>query len=342
MAESDSRISTLTTEQEGQIPQYVETWLQYGLSTQPADRKMAERGARKAYASAGLPEPDTFIWCQSPYAGAVTATILAEMEKFPQKVKDEITATLSRGGVIDIDTPEWRSIKDQVMGDIKGDIQRQLYRGGYGQHDAGWIAFYSFMADVVGVTGLEALDGMKEIAQSSGWWWPFTGLVILTERPENMARDDEGRLHAENGPALRYPDGWSIWAWHGVQVPSDLIMGEWDMPRILTEPNSEIRRCAIERIGWELFIEQAKLPLVSGPVPDPGNPGQTLTLYDIPEKIYDVDVRVLLVTNGTVERDGTRHRFGLTVSSQIDDPVEAAADTYGLTKEMYSRLRRRT
>ena len=102
------------------------------------------------------------------------------------------------------------------------------------------------------------------------------------------------------------------------------------------EANVEVRRCAIERIGWASYIDQAGLRLVAS-APDPGNPGSELRLYDMRK-----ETRVLLAVNGSVERDGRRRRYGLTVPGFLNDPVDAAGWTYGLSAEQYSLLVRRT
>ena len=75
---------------------------------------------------------------------------------------------------------------------------------------------------------------------------------------------------------------------------------------------------------------------------DPGNPGQRIALYDVPQQIYGVPVRVLLCTNGSPESSGERHRFGLTCPASIDNAVSAAAWTYSLTAEEYAGMERRT
>ena len=49
-----------------------------------------------------------------------------------------------------------------------------------------------------------------------------------------------------------------------------------------------------------------------------------------------------MVTNGTPEPDGHRRRYGINVPGQVDDPVDAAAWTYGLAGELYATLARRT
>jgi hypothetical protein len=163
---------------------------------------------------------------------------------------------------------------------------------------------------------------------------------IVSDRQVSIHVDPQARLHHETGPARTWGDGWAIYAWHGVRVPADLIEDGWDTARILKEPNAEVRRCAIERLGWERFVVDAGLAQVGENVPDPGNPGHTLALYDVPEAIYDTAVRVLICDNATPERDGTRRRFGLTVPASMPDPVAAAAWTFGLNPSEYAALER--
>jgi hypothetical protein len=149
---------------------------------------------------------------------------------------------------------------------------------------------------------------------------------------------------------LAYPDGWGFYAWHGRRVPGWVILGP-STEAITAEENVEVRRCAIEALGWDRFIAEAGLvPVAAGQsknlaaahVPDPGNPGQHLVLYDVPERLWGSRIRLLMCTNGTPEPDGTRRRYGLKVPAHISDPVEAAAWTAGLGKEEYARMVRRT
>ena len=181
---------------------------------------------------------------------------------------------------------------------------------------------------------------MMRVAKSAGWWWPFENAVIIAERPTTLHRDGQTRLHHDNGPAITYPDGFNIWAWHGTRVPQDLIETGWNTQQIFTERNAEIRRCAIERLGWDQFIQDSGLTKVAS-CPDPGNAPYHLALYDLPDELgdlYDAEARILLCVNGTPEADGERHRFGLPVPAHHTDPVEAAAELYGWPAEAYRRL----
>ena len=221
----------------------------------------------------------------------------------------------------------------------------------FGQHEAHWIAHY----DVHRRAGLASyrpqdarqLDLWAQLARSTGWWWPVRGLCVMAERPAGLstepmpgARHGEVRLHHPDRPAVRYADGAELYVLAGTSVP-EWVITDPTVERIHAEPNIEVRRSAIERIGWSAYIEQAGLHLVAA-APDPGNPGADLHLYHVPRQVWGVPGRVLLVVNGSVEPDGRRRRYGLTVPSDLDDPLSAAGWSYGLTGEQYARLARRT
>ena len=301
-------IDTLTVEQEAMLAQVRDEWLAVGLSTEPANRPAAEEGVRQAYRRAGMEPPSVVIWLGSPYAGCVASAMLSQ---------DQV----------------WDQVRDQV----RGQVRVQAGDAVWGQHEAGYLGWCDAM-QLIGVN----LDvaGLSTVARNAGWWWPMRDTVILTDRPDTLHRDPQGRLHCETGPALRYRDGWAIHAIHGVRVPADLIEHGWDVARILEEGNAEVRRAAIELTGWEHFISDSGLTLVAS-APDPGNPPHELELYDLPDRLrdmYDDQARILLCTNGSVEPDGTRRRYGLPVPAHHNDPVAAAADLYGWPAEAYRQL----
>ena len=126
----------------------------------------------------------------------------------------------------------------------------------------------------------------------------------------------------------------------GTLVP-DWVLTDPTPERIGRERNAEIRRCAIERLGWDAYLDRAKLRLLAT-ADDPGNPGQSLRLFHAPDGWGRAHGNLLVTVNGSVERDGTRRRYVLAVPRDIDDPIRAAAWTYGLEAADYHQLARRT
>lgn len=244
-----------------------------------------------------------------------------------------------------------RVVRDSVAGLIRAELSERLGLVWYGQHEADWVAFYDVCRRVAGAQFADAdlaqLELWATIARSCGWWWPREGRCVIAERPSLIRTEpvvgstsDEVRLHADAGPAIAFRDGRTAHCWHGTPVPAWVIEAP-TVDRITAERNIEVRRCAIERIGWTTLIDRAGLALI-GTAPDPGNPDSELRLYDLPHRERGASARLLLAVNGSRERDGTRRRYGLHVPAWFDDPIDAAGWSYGLTGAQYAQLQRRT
>ncbi|NUP52915.1 MAG: hypothetical protein HOW97_37165 [Catenulispora sp.] len=201
------------------------------------------------------------------------------------------------------------------------------------------LALLDALARLHDGSAFRAVDGVARVARSAGWWWPFEDMAVVCERPAVRRLDREGRLHAEDGPALAFPDGFAAYFWHGRLVPRWAVL-EPTVARIATETNVEVRRCAIEAMGWARFTDEAELTLLDE-CPDPGNPGQWLSLHAVPGRVWGTPAHVLVCTNGSVDLDGGRHTFGLLVPATVDSALGAAAWGYGLTAAEYAQLERR-
>jgi hypothetical protein len=210
-----------------------------------------------------------------------------------------------------------------------------------------WQPYQAWFREVAGVRlpdGLWQREQARRDLCLSGPGWFFRHLCVISDRPTVLRveiGDDTEALHCADGPAIAWADGFALYFWHGLAVPAGLVEGDgWPVERIHREANTEIRRAAIERIGWAAYIERAGLRAVAS-APDPGNAPHRLELYDPPPGVAP-NARILLMTNGSPERSGRRPRYAELVPADIDDPITAAAWQYGCDPELYARLERRT
>ena len=172
----------------------------------------------------------------------------------------------------------------RVRAQVGAQVWDQVWEAILGCHDANWLGFYAAF-ERFGIKAAQKLHGLQEVARSCGWWWPFADAVILTERPNKILRDDQNRLHCENGPALSYPDGFSVYAWHGTRLPAEWVENRAtiDPAIILKAENVEQRAAGAALIGWPRMLKVLKEKVID----DSGSPdiGQLieLTLPGLPE-----------------------------------------------------------
>ena len=132
----------------------------------------------------------------------------------------------------------------------------------WGQLEAFWIEFPEFFRDVLGICipphRSECLDWWAGLARSCFWWWPFDGICVVSERPAEIHSPDGQRLHHDSGPAVRFRDGWSIWAIGGVLVDEQVVLHPetQSVHEIRSEQNAEVKRIRIERFGWDRYLTE--------------------------------------------------------------------------------------
>lgn len=275
-----SKIESLTPEQEAQLPIYRDKWLDVGLATGPVDFEKAKSAVCQAYRLAGLDEPVNFYTARSP----VDAISVIQNLDSSMKASDIISEMT------------------------------------YGCHDANWLGFYQYFRDVVGIEDCHKLDGLIELANHCGWLNMYDDTVVFQDRPEYIKFDDQNRLHCEDGPAIRYSDGYAIYSWHGTRVPSDWIenKGTLSPETALTWDNVEQRRAACEILGWARVLRELNAHVIDC---DEDAEIGTLVEVDIPEIGKERFLKVLC---------GTGREFAIPVPPEMKTALEANAWTYGL------------
>jgi hypothetical protein len=226
-----------------------------------------------------------------------------------------------------------REARDRLDADLAKRVRGWSLHAVYGQHDAAWLAGFDFLGRLAPhASAVGKLAGLIRVARAAGWWWPFEHVAVLSERPAVLARDDQGRLHGEDGPAIAYSDGLALHCWRGMPVPADLI-GQLDrltVERIHAEQNLELRRVLTERYGLDRYLRHAGATRVGA--------DETGILWRLPVD-GDESLVMVEVTNSTPEPDGSRRRYWLRVPPTTRSAREAVAWTFGLPPEEYRPVR---
>ena len=182
-------IDKLTREEEAQIPLYLEKFRSYGVSTQPIDRASAEAAVTNLYAALSLKKPDKFIWVDSPRSLILTNVLLKDSQ-----------------------------LRGQLRGQLGSQLEGQLQNLEWGNIDSYWISFYVFINDILSVKTTPLAQVAHDIVKHCHVFSMFDEGVVLSERPVSLGFDSDNKLHREDGPAILYKDGFSVYALHGKRV----------------------------------------------------------------------------------------------------------------------------
>lgn len=197
----------------------------------------------------------------------------------------------------------------------------------FGNHDIKHLArcnYYQHLSRTRGGT----ISALIELAQQASWFLPTSEVCFVSERPMVLQLDERNRLHAVNGPAIAYADGWRCYSVRGIKVPPQLIE-ERDKLRvedIEKERNAEMRSIKLELFGLERYVRESGAELV-----DEDRFGALYRRRTAGGEI----ITVVRVRNATAEADGRRREYFLSVPPNMERARQAVAWTFGLREEEY-------
>lgn len=318
-------ITELTKEQEELMDVVRDEWLAVGLATaKRLNRKAAMDAILQSYKCADLPVPQYVMYARSPKEGALKVALMRQ-----QNPTGDMSIHPFNPSVLTKKAQELMG-EEQLPDEISKKAQDAFQWACYGQHDAGWLSFYDFFQRI-GVEGLEQLAGLKEAAKWCGWWWPMENIVVISERPQELHLDDQGRLHSPDAKSISYSDDWGLYVFHGVNVSEQIIMDPESITvdQIMGEANAEIRRIMIERMGEDAWLLQSGAKLLNE---DP----RYGKLYRVDFKNGREDPWVAVqVVNSTPEPDGSRRNFVIPVPPTIETAEAAVAWTFQMEPGEY-------
>jgi hypothetical protein len=287
---------------------------------------MFERAVRTLYVEQGRNAPSRVIWTGSPLAVDLVMMHLtsnAATPEFDLSFLPRCVAEYVRE-VVRVETGS-RVLCGTLVQLERTTMSRRYFHGPF--HAGGWrttlsgtcVAPYgspstaSFLHDVCGIE-LPAKEArlaraLQDIARSGGCWLGADTCVVVSERPLAIRRDERGRLHAENAPALIYRDGSVFAFWHGIQMPLDVIVdpSTLTLERILKESNAEVTRVMVSFYGEARFLRDVGAEVV--------HQDDFGTLYRY--RLHGRDLLMVKVVNATPEPDGSFKDYFLGVHPEL-------------------------
>jgi len=193
---------------------------------------------------------------------------------------------------------------------------------------AGYDCYLTAARDILGLEfrSHEGYAFWEQTAIHGGFRVMHEDFCMVSDFPEVLRIDDQNRAHCEDGPSHRWRDGWSLYHWHGVQVPREWVENKASLTAAmaLTWPNMEQRRAACEILGWAAILAELDAKVID----TDGDPeiGE-LVEVTIPDIGRERFLRVLC---------GTGRQFALPVPPDMPTALAAQAWTWGDTPDTFT------
>lgn len=316
----------ITKEEEVLLKQHADMWIKRILSTESADFTKLKPAIIGMYKAADLAEPEVIL-VKSPIMmvfmyGACSVLVEkknADVAKIFQDVADKMNAIPDGTSPVQ----HYITVCKKLAGKKGIDAAKQwssVYQGG-----AYWAQYDSYLTAMRDVLGLrlkehENYKFWEEAAIHGTFRVMHEKFCIVSDFPELLKIDDQNRAHGQDGPSHRWRDGWSLYHWHGVNVPENWIMNKESLSAkdAISWPNIEQRRCAAEIIGWAKILDELDCKVID----EDGDPEiGTLLEANIPDSGKERFLKV---------KCGTGRTFVIPVPPDMDTAMNAQAWSYGI------------
>lgn len=229
-------ITELTKEQKELMSVYRDKWIKIGLNTDRFTQEEAQEFSDYLYENILKKPKVPVIVADGPLSAWIIVNLFAFAEKgykFPIKeisasVRSSVKASV-KASVLD---SVGYSVEDSVRASVGASVRASArdkkllsYVEPYlsGSFNTYIFSFYDYIETVLGVDYGEVKANWEWWKSSSrfGQIFPLKEACIISQKPLEIHLKD-GKLHADSKPAVKYADGFSIWALNGVHVPQYL------------------------------------------------------------------------------------------------------------------------
>jgi hypothetical protein len=160
------------------------------------------------------------------------------------------------------------SVRNSVRDSVGSSVWNSVWDSGpreewsecnsWGQHDAAWLGYYDYFLNECDLESCKKLLPLMNLAKETGWHLFYTDIAILSERPIELHRNNDGALHRDGGAAIKWADGYELFRLNGIEVPEGIAMvpaNEITKDMILRQENADYRRELVRKLSGKQLLD---------------------------------------------------------------------------------------
>jgi hypothetical protein len=186
-------------------------------------------------------------------------------QEVEQEVRQEVEQEVGQEVRQEVWQEVGREVRQEVWQEVEQDKKIKFYQFGHylSSWCYDWFSFYDFF-ERIGVIKNEKFNKLREGVEAGIYETiQLKGICFVSTSPEYVRRNEEKKLHSDQSPAIRWSDGYEIYALDGVRLPKNLwtkiISKEMTLSEIMKIEISDQRTVALKYNPQAIIKENAKL-----------------------------------------------------------------------------------
>lgn len=311
------KLESLSNNQIGAMPKYVQKWNAIGLSTLKCNIEQCESIVSHIYKIAGLNSPKYIL---GPFNNPIES---AYAETLVDKYCDNKMSSDEANKIILNNVNDYFSNPNFDVSGLL--LENQIY----GSMDASWLSFYDYFLTECDLDECKYLIPLMELSKVCGWWTPLENAALFQHRPQEIHFNNRNRIHNDNGAAIKFNGipHCNVYAIHGVIVNKDIMEKNFTIKDIEKQTNIEVRRVMIDIYGRSKYIIDSGAVEVSR---------DDFGILYVKEQNGDEPIYMVKVVNATVEPDGTSKDYWIRVDPKAYGGLKTAKAAVAATWQRMS------
>lgn len=211
-----------------------------------------------------------------------------------------------------------------------------------------WISFFKFF-EKIGVLKNDLFKKYSDLFIEANIyeWAKLEDRAIICRKPEYIKRDQQGRLHSVDSPAVKWVNGDSHYFVKGIEVPESWIEKGVTLDSISGCDNTELRRIGMELYGYKNYVidigakkiatdEWGELFKVEVPDDEPIVMVSVLNSTCEPFKAMGLEQREEFRNTELVNRGAWYKRYLLRVPPSTETPLQGLAWSHNMSTDEYA------
>ncbi len=211
-----------------------------------------------------------------------------------------------------------------------------------------WVSFFKYF-ERIGVLQNELFKNYSDLFIEANLyeWAKLEDRAVICRKPKYIKRDEQGRLHSTNSPAVEWINGDKHYFVKGIEVPESWIEDKVTLKDIKDASNAELRRIAMELYGYKEYVidigaqkiatdKWGELYKVELEGDEPIVMVSVMNSTCEPYQAMGLEQREEFRTSELINRDAWFKRYLLRVPPATQTPLEGLAWSHNMTPEEYS------